>query len=330
MTTPGSILGDCINWVRRIVKAPSAESLPDQTIIDYINRFYVYDLSERLQLFELRRQYTFETIPNIFEYQFPYLNYQLIEPPVYCDGVQMGFYISNDQFYKIFPELVLNEQPIYSDGTSGPYSVNFGRAPILRGFTDDLGNLLPYVYITAINSSGDQLYIVDDGLGNLNQTDATFQNIIVKNCGVVDYVLGTATFSFNTAIPSGEPITTQCTPFSGGFPRLMLFFNNTIKLYPVPKRAHKIQCDAYITPSQFLNSASSVTFNYMAEYIARGAAQKILSDTGDVEQYNFYEPLFRTQEAMVLRRSSRIKNQQRTPTIFQQISQNNPYQYAQY
>ena len=28
----------------------------------------------------------------------------------------------------------------------------------------------------------------------------------------------------------------------------------------------------------------------MCEYIARGAARKILSDTGDIEQFQFYEP----------------------------------------
>jgi len=56
----------------------------------------------------------------------------------------------------------------------------------------------------------------------------------------------------------------------------------------------------------------------MSEYIARGAARKILSDTGDFEQFNFYEPLFREQELLVWKRSQRQWTASRTPTIYSQ------------
>jgi hypothetical protein len=54
----------------------------------------------------------------------------------------------------------------------------------------------------------------------------------------------------------------------------------------------------------------------MAEYIARGAARKILTDTGDVEQFQFYEPLFREQELLVWKRSQRQWTNNRTYTIY--------------
>jgi len=327
---PGTLISVIITWIRRIIKSPSDQSITDATIGDYLNRFYIYDMPERLQLFEMKRQYTFETIPNHFEYQFPWQNYQGIIPPAYCDGVQIGFYQRNDQFYNLYPELVNNQSLAIGNGTNGPYTIHCLSHPILRGFTDDLGNLEPYVFITALDGSGNQLYIVDDGYGILNQTDETFQTIIVANAGTVDYIHGTTTFSFNTLIPAGRKINIQVSPYSAGVPRIMLFFNNIIKLYPVPDRAYKIQADAYITPAQFMDTTDSLVFSYMAEYIARGAAQKILSDNADYDQFQFYERLFREQECLVLRRTERQNSVVRTPTIFSQTSGMNPYLYTQY
>ena len=54
----------------------------------------------------------------------------------------------------------------------------------------------------------------------------------------------------------------------------------------------------------------------MAEYNARGAARKILADTGDIEQFQFYEPLFKEQEILVWKRSQRQWTSTRTDTIF--------------
>lgn len=335
LPTSGGILSDIIVWVRRIIKENSDQSVSDQTIGDYINRFYVYDMSERIQLFELKRQYTFETIANIFEYQMPYQNYQMIEDPVYCDGVQIGRFQSNQQFYNVFPELVLNQQPLLADGTTGEFTIQFNQLPILRGHTDDLGNLLPYVYINAYDADGAQMYIVDDGNGVLIQTDASFQYAPDGSsppivAGDVDYITGLANFSFNNNTLNGSPINALTSPYSPGTPRICLFFNNIIKLYPVPDRPHKIQFDCYITPAQFLNTGDSVPFAYMAEYLARGAARKILSDQGDIEQFNFYEPLFKEQENLVLRRTTRQNATQRVPTIFNQVNGQNPYFYTQY
>jgi hypothetical protein len=56
----------------------------------------------------------------------------------------------------------------------------------------------------------------------------------------------------------------------------------------------------------------------MAEYIARGAARKILSDTGDWEQFMAYEPLFQEQELLVWKRSQRQWTATRTETIYSQ------------
>lgn len=361
---PGSQLEDIILQVRRFVKTQSSQALSDTTIGDYINKFVVYDAMARNQLFELRRQYTFETIANIFEYQIPFVTvtdedgnvtptgipqYQMIKPPVYCDGVQIGYFQSNEQFYNIYPELVLNEQPITGNGSRGPYTILYGRTPFLRAYIDDLNNLQPYVYITATDANGNQHYIVDSGwltptgLGILVETDPTFQNIIGPpltppeepftggGSGTVDYINGIATFTFIDLIPDGGMIYTQTSPYSAGVPRILNFFNNTIKMYPVPDRAYKIQVDAFVTPAQFINTNSFVPFAYMSEWFALGAARKILRDVGDSEQIQFLEPFFREQECLVLRRSNRQQTVMRTPTIFStQTSGGQPWSYTQY
>lgn len=299
-------------------------------------------MPERLQLFELKRQYTFSTQRNIFMYQAPfYLDengmntgvpmYQTFRPPVYADGIEMGFYESNDQFYRIFPELVQNTVPFQGNGTGGPYITRLSRVPILRGFTDDLGHLEPYVFVSYVDGTGKQIYAVDDGKGKLIETDKFFQpGLIPDEAGNVNYVTGEMDFTFNQVVPEGNDITIQTSPFSSGFPRLMQFFNNIFKLYPVPSRPYKIQVDANITPAQFLDSASSVPFAYMSEYLARGAARKILTDNADYEQFAFYEPLFREQENLVLRRTTRQRAVERTPTIFSGQVFANPYVNIQF
>ena len=98
----------------------------------------------------------------------------------------------------------------------------------------------------------------------------------------------------------------------------MLFYNNVITLRSVPDIQYLIELDAYLTPAAFLSTSSAVQYGYMSEYIARGAARKILSDTGDVEQFQFYEPLFREQEILVWKRSQRQWTATRTQTIYSQ------------
>ncbi|CAB4126522.1 hypothetical protein UFOVP80_21 [uncultured Caudovirales phage] len=373
----GGILTNIETWVRRIIKAPSTQAVSSATIYDYINRFWVYEVPERIQQLEFRKQYTFETVPNIFQYQAPFTTvaaptfpitggpppfapypvaglaqtpipvYTQFLQPAYADGVQLGWYQSTDQFYKIFPELVQNEFPLQADGTVGPFTATFGRNPVQRAFVDQLGNLEPYVYITTQNADGSLQYIVDSGqvtstgLGILIQTDSTFQNILgpvptnttlypTGGSGTVDYINGNATFTFLYETVDQANIETQTSPYSSGFPRVCLYYNSTFKLYPIPDRAYKIQVDAYMNPIVFFQSSASMPFAYMSEYIARGAARKFLSDTGDYEQFQFYEPLFREQENLVLRRSDRQRANMRTPTIYSAQSNQNQFLSTQY
>jgi hypothetical protein len=140
----------------------------------------------------------------------------------------------------------------------------------------------------------------------------------------VNYNTGVANVTFPTAIPAGNPINVQCYFYQQGLPRALLFYNNCLTIRPPCNISYLVEVDAYLTPAAFLNTGAAIPFAYMAEYIARGAARKMLSDTGDIEQFQFYEPLFREQEMLVWKRSQRQFTSNRTATIFSDLQSQAP------
>jgi hypothetical protein len=134
----------------------------------------------------------------------------------------------------------------------------------------------------------------------------------------VNYLTGEVNVTFSTPIPAGQNINVQCFYFQTGLPRSILFYNNTLVLRSPPDQQYLVELECYLTPAAFMQSGQALQFAYMAEYIARGAARKILSDTGDIEQFQFYEPLFREQEILVWKRSQRQWTNNRTPSLYSQ------------
>lgn len=134
----------------------------------------------------------------------------------------------------------------------------------------------------------------------------------------INYLTGIAKVTFPVTIPIGTNINAQSYFFQSGLPRAVLYYNNVITLRSPPDQQYVIELEAYLSPAAFLNSPSAIPFGYMAEYIARGAARKILTDTGDIEQFQFYEPLFHEQELLVWKRSQRQWTATRTETIYSQ------------
>ena len=134
---------------------------------------------------------------------------------------------------------------------------------------------------------------------------------------VINYLTGQATnVFFPQAIPAGVPISVQANFYQLGIPRSVLYYNNTLTFRAPPNTQYLVELDAYLTPAAFLTQSQAVPFGYMTEYIARGAARKIMSDTGDWDQFNAYEALFKEQENLVHIRSQRQWTSTRTQTIY--------------
>lgn len=382
-----NLLQDIITYVRRIIKSPSNAVITDSLIIDYINRFWIMDVDARVQLFDLKTKYQFQTVPGVDKYNMPlysvqtepgsqtigmYPVYQGFIPPVYINGIQVPFQTQKNQFFNIWPNVVQNLGVIgQGDGTAGPYSLQIPLLPanqppnpplngILRGHIDIAGIIatgvnndppltdnagaanaissVPVtsvdsaVFITSIDSTGSNVVVADSGwflLGNVNYGllmtpgKAPFGNTILPGgysttSNTINYLTGQLSVQFPVSIPSGNNINAQVFFFQSGLPRGFLFYNNTITLRAPPDIQYLVEVDGYLSPAAFLSTSAAIPFGYMAEYIARGAARKILSDTGDYEQFQFYEPLFKEQELLVWKRSQRTWTASRTESIYSQ------------
>ncbi len=187
------------------------------------------------------------------------------------------------------------------------------------------------VFITTIDATGANLIVSDSGQfldSNVNYGllmepgKAPLGNLPLggysTTLNTINYLTGEINVTFPVAVPSGNNISVQCLYFQTGLPRGILYYNNTLTLRSPPAQQYLVELDAYLTPAAFLNTGNAIQFGYMAEYIARGAARKILSDTGDVEQFQFYEPMFKEQELLVWKRSQRQWTATRTETIYSQ------------
>lgn len=389
-----NLLQDVITYIRRIIKSPSDATITDNLIIDYINRFWVMDVDARMQLFDLKTVYRFQTVPGVDQYNMPLYNiqvegaapgqsqinfypvYQGFLPSAKINGIDVPFYTQRGQFFNMWPNYVqpVNAVALGNGGTTYQIQIPFapGNVPavntpvsgLLRGHVDMTGiiatganqdppvsvtinplipltSIFPAVYFTTVDATGASVVVQDSGqflTGNVNfgllmsAFSAPF-NYVALNGGytiainTINYNTGIANITFTDVngnpltIPAGQEINVQCYFNNPGLPRAILFYNNIITLRSVPDIQYLVELDAYLSPAAYLNGASAIQFAYMAEYIARGAARKILSDTGDTEQFNFYEPLFREQETLVWKRSQRQFTATRTPTIYSQGTQ---------
>ena len=459
-----NILSDIITYIRRIIKSPSNSVISDSLIIDYINRFWIMDVDARMQLFDLKTKYAFQTTPGVDQYNMPLYDVQIESPdkdpqsinfypvyqgflgPAYINGVQVSFQTEKLNFFNSFPNIVQYQQVVATgNGSAGPYTFTIPISPnnsqplnlpvqaLLRGHVDISGiiatganidpifgstinpnipstSIYPAIYFTSLDANGNNIVVQDSGqllqIGSSNfnnlgllmepgtapfgysalsngyansfaitgvtqanpavltstTTFAVGQTIEITGVSgmtelnnhtftvtavspttvtinvdstafgayisggtastlqnVINYLTGTATnVFFPAAIPDGANISAQCYFFQGGLPRAILYYNNTLTLRTVPAFQYLVELDAYLSPAAFLRSTAGIQFGYMSEYIARGAARKILSDTGDVEQFQFYEPLFREQELLVWKRSQRQWTSTRTATIYSQ------------
>jgi len=355
------------------------------------------DVDGRVQLFDLKSKYQFQTVPGVDQYNMPLYNVQTETPgnsssqdiaifpvyqgflsPSYINGIQVPFQTDKTTFFNIWPNIVQQMFVIATgDGVTTNFSFTLPVTPnntvppgipfqyFLRGHVDITGiistgsNIDPIFGTTLSNTAGvmnvpstsifSAFYVIS--------TDANQNSLVVQDSGqflqiagpvnkpnfgllmnpgpapygytaasggysttlnTINYLTGQGNVTFSTPPASGAAISAQAFLFQCGLPRGVLFWNNTIILRSPPDRQYLVELDAYLSPAAFFNTSQAIPFGYMAEYIARGAARKILSDTGDVEQFQFYEPLFREQEMLVWKRSQRQFTSTRTSTIYSQ------------
>ncbi len=383
------VIDDVLTYMRRILKTPSNASITDALLIDYVNRFYINDVDARLQLFDLKTSYQFQTQPGVDQYNMPlyspqtefgnqvigmYPVYQGFLDPCWINGVSVPLSTLRNSFFNIYPNIVQNYQGVIQGDGGATYNLQVPILPsstpqnppfnmLLRGHVDLSGiiysgnnvdppvgtsfplipstnfinipvtSMKPSVWITSLDQFGNNVIVTDSGYfldTNINcgllmkpglaplGNEPLGVNIYNATTNVVNYQTGEINVTFPVAIPMGNNINVQVYFFQGGLPRNILYYNNTLTFRSIPAQQYLVELTGYLTPAAFLNTSSALPFGYMSEYIARGAARKVLSDTGDIEQFQFYEPLFIEQEHLVWKRSQRQWTANRTETIYSQ------------
>lgn len=384
-----NLVSDVLIYMRRILKTMSNQSITDDLLIDYLNRFWIMDVDARMQLFDLKKTYTFETQPGVDRYNMPLYNiqvenvltnpssinfypvYQGFLEPAYVNGYRMQFCTLKDQFNNLWPPWVQQNLIVgQGDGVKVNFDLQIPISPnnttpinppiqsILRGHIDIQGiiasgvnqdpplgitlntaipitSISPAVYFVSSNVTGENIITQDSGTflstsdsnarnygllmtpGNAPNSYTPFSSY-TTTLNTVNYLTGHANVTFSTPPAAGVNIMAQCYFFQCGLPRSMLYYNNTITLRSPPDKQYLISLDAYLSPAAFLNSSAGLPFAYMAEYLARGSARKILADTENWDSFDRYEPLFKEQEMLVWKRSQRQWTSTRTPTIYSQ------------
>jgi hypothetical protein len=284
--------------------------------------------------------------------------YQGFLAPAFVNGIQVPFFTDQGGFFNIWPNYI---QPLnnsfFGDG-GDTYILKTPFFPALAGHVDITGiiaanssidpivapvlntnvpktSTFPAVYITTQDINNNTIVVSDSG--QFFASEAPIQGntqlglltgAVVPSWGYstnsINYATGEINVTFNQDIPAGMPINIHSYFVQQGIPRAILFYNNILTIRPPCDVSYLIEIEAYLTPAAFLSTSQSVPFAYMTEFIARGAARKLLSDTGDWEQFSAYEPLYLEQKMFVWKRSQRIQSTNRIPTIFSEFSSQSP------
>lgn len=293
--------------VRKLTRSPSVNQLTDATLDEYVNTFISYDFPETLRLFSLHRSVVFYLEPNIDTYTVDaVLNninaYTTFNPPLYIGGFKAHYSQSEEEFYNIYPfNNSIKNTSLTGDGVAVAFSGTLPSIPVLRG----------EVTFTSKDSNNDGLVLSDSSSDGLLSGDGT---------GTIDYITGAFTLNFNAAPASAEPIVSQVVPYASSRPTSMLFFEDKFVFRPVPDQVYKVQLEAFVTPTELLSASSEPELQEWWQYIAYGAAKKVLEDRMDLETVQMITPEFKRQERMILRRTIVQQTNQRTSTIYSNMT----------
>lgn len=312
--------------VRRLTRSPSNTQLLTSDIDNYVNNFILYDFPETLRLFDLRTKLTFYTSPYIDTYQNNTINdgdplfnfknkYITIHPPAYIAGYQMLFSQSREQFFNTYPNLITVDQIGTGDGATNVFNGTLNSTPIVPG-------TLVFTGMTAANTQQPIVDVqdVDPVTGQLLPT-GTLEHTVIPGIpsGTIDYVTGVYQVIFPAAPDcpaAGAAVNCQYVPYVASRPMAMLYFEDKFIMRPIPDMAYKVELEAYLRPTELLNSADMPELSQWWQYIAYGAAKKVFEDRMDMESIQQIMPELKNQERLINRKTIVQQSNERTATIF--------------
>ena len=309
--------------VRKLTYSASPAQLSDSDIMQYVNTFMLYDMPMHLRQWNLRTTFQWTCQPYVDTYSinptdtndqlYNFINnYNAVYMPLYIGGYQAYYTQSRQELYQMYPQVRALQQIGSGDGVTTTFSGTLQSYPVDRNTV---------LFNSAYTTTGPGLTgpfgleLQDDGNGNL----------VGDGNGTIDYVTGNYGFTFSTAPGSGQIVNAQTLPYVAARPQTMCFYDNTFILRPIPDQVYQINFEVDQLPAQLLVSSDNPEVNQWWQYIAYGAAKKVLEDRRDMDAIQQIMPEFEVQQALVERRTLIQSANQRAPTIYvsQSISNGN-------
>lgn len=298
-----STLSSIRTKIRRLTKSPNEAQLTNATIDSYINSFVLYDMPADVTLHSLKKVLRFYTEPYVETYATssvstdPLYNfknkYVLASNTVFINGSQKYFTQSRADYYS--QSLRANQEE--SIGTGDGVLTNFTGT--LTGYPIHTNN----VTVGTTDVNGNFLKLYDDGAGAFSGDGS----------GTINYITGAYDVTFNTAPASAQDIYMFRSVYTPSKPTRILFFEDTFYLSPVPDKSYEVEVEVYQRPTEFLSDSPTQEPQIAEwwEFMALGAARKILFDRADFETAAIIEQELENKRVSVLQRTARENSIQR-------------------
>lgn len=308
-----STLEDIRIKVRRLTRSPSSSQISDSTINDYVNTFILYDFPEALRLSYLRTTLTFYTQPYIDIYStntanpddplFNFKNkYMTVHDPVYIAGYKSFYTQSREQFYNIYPFTNNIVTLTTGNGVATNFTGTLSAHPMLIG----------KVTFSSVDTVNNGLVLRDNQLGQLVVPDST----ATVPPSTINYLTGAYVLNFPTPPANGVKIIAMTVPYQTSRPNAICFYQDSFIVRPVPDQSYPVNLEVYQRPTELLQNSDMPELSEWWQYIAYGAAKKILEDRMDPDTVAMITPEFKNQETRILRRSIIQQSNERVATIY--------------
>ena len=326
-----STLAQIKTKVRRLTRSISDQQLSESDLESYINTAVLYDFPEHLRHFNLKTTFSFYTEPYVDTYEnnttdstSPLYNfknrYLTFNPPAYISGYQALWSQSENQFYGIYPKINSIITLTTGDGATTTFSGNINTS--LNSGSGAVGLIVAgSVLFESMDSVGVGISLIDYAVANNNVTGALAPigytgSLAGYPYGQINYLTGAYTATFASAPASAANINVQLQMVQPSIPQTVLFYDGKFKLRPIPDQVYKVTMEAYIRPTELLDSTQEPELAEWWQLIALLASKKIFEDRMDIESVQMIMPNLREQMNLCNRRTIVQNTTQRTSTIY--------------
>lgn len=336
MATVGSDLTQIRKTIRRITRKLSTNEVPNADLDDAINTFLLYDFPSILKLIDLRRTFTFFTTPNIDTYYTnpnassndPMSDFKNLilssEDPVFIDGYRSYFTLSEADFYRLWPKVRQKLTIGTGDGVTTNFSgtlTNIPVAPRLVLFSsidaNGVGQQLEDRPLVSATAGQLGVETINGNLYDPRGTVPQYPTVVIA-ANTINYKTGVYSITFSVAPAAGETVYAHVFPYAAGRPTCVLFYNNTFTVRPIPDDSYPVTVECYVRPTELLSATQEPELEQHWQFIAYGAAIKLMQWFTDTDTVAQLMPEFERQQEMVLNRTLEQMSGERSATIFSQ------------